>query len=58
MGRPPIGSVLFGVRMPPPLLTAINAWIDRQPEPKPTVPAALRVLAAMALACANKEFRP
>jgi hypothetical protein len=33
-----------GVRMPPDLEAAITAWIERQPEPKPTRSEAIRRL--------------
>jgi hypothetical protein len=50
MGRPPVGSQLVGVRVPPADLAQFMAWIDRQPDPKPTLPEALRRLARKALA--------
>jgi hypothetical protein len=46
-----VGSKLYGVRIPPPLQATLDAWIERQPDPKPTVPDALRRLAYKALAC-------
>jgi hypothetical protein len=39
------------VRVPPAELDQITAWIDRQPDSKPTLPNAIRRLTAKALAC-------
>jgi len=39
------------VRVPPDQLAEFKAWIERQPDPKPTLPEALRRLARKALAC-------
>jgi hypothetical protein len=33
-----------GLRMPPELEAAIDAWIDRQPDPKPSWSEAVRLL--------------
>ena len=38
------------VRVPPDQLAEFKAWIERQPDPKPTLPEALRRLARKALA--------
>jgi hypothetical protein len=46
-----VGSNLFGVRIPPQQLAKLDAWIAPQPEPKPTVPAAIRDLMDKALDC-------
>jgi hypothetical protein len=37
------------VRVQPPALDALDAWIARQPEPKPSRPEAVRRLLAAAL---------
>lgn len=42
-GPKPTGiGTLIGVRMLPDLLAALDKWIDRQDEPKPTRPEAVR----------------
>jgi hypothetical protein len=46
-----VGSKQVHVRVPPAELDQITAWIDRQPDPKPTLPNAIRRLTAKALAC-------
>jgi hypothetical protein len=44
-GRPRTGiNKLIGVRLTPDLLQRIDAWIEAQPDPKPTRPEAIRVL--------------
>jgi len=45
-GRPKTTGTgeLVGVRLQPDQLTALDAWIDRQPEPKPSRPDAMRKL--------------
>jgi len=52
-GRPPVGSVHVGVRVPPDLLNAVDTWIaeqrDRIPPEELSRPEALRRLAAEAL---------
>jgi hypothetical protein len=45
-GRPSVGSVNVGVRFPPPDLAALDRWIARHPEPKPTRPEAVRRIVA------------
>jgi hypothetical protein len=45
-----VGPKLFGVRIPPEQLASLDAWIARQPELKPTIPAAIRRLTDKALA--------
>jgi hypothetical protein len=49
IGRPPVGSINIGVRVPPDELAAVDAWIAKQPD-KPSRPEALRRLAKNALA--------
>lgn len=34
---------LIGVRLLPPVLDPLDAWIDAQPEPKPSRPEAIRL---------------
>jgi hypothetical protein len=53
MGRPRIGSKPIQVKMPPPQLARLKAWIKTQPD-KPTLPEALRRLADKAMDCAEK----
>ena len=53
MGRPPVGSTLIGVKVPPTQLARLKAWIKTQPD-KPTLPEALRRLADKAMDCAEK----
>jgi len=49
-GPKPTGiGTLVGVRMLPDLLGALDAWIAKQPEPKPTRPEAVRRLLGEAL---------
>lgn len=47
-GRPPVGSTLVGVRLPPAELAELDAWIAKQPEPM-SRPEALRAMMAMVL---------
>jgi hypothetical protein len=47
-GRPKIGAMLIGVRLPPDQLARIDAWANAQPD-LPGRPEALRRLAALAL---------
>jgi hypothetical protein len=49
IGRPPVGSTLVGVRLPPAELATLDAWIDKQDDPQPSRPEALRRLAKIAL---------
>jgi hypothetical protein len=49
MGRPRVGSIQASIMLQPGLLTRLDAWIARQPEPRPSRPEALRRLATMAL---------
>ena len=48
LGRPPVGSTLVGVRLPPTELAALDAWIAKQAEPM-SRPEALRRLVDSAL---------
>jgi hypothetical protein len=48
-GRPPVHAEPITVRVPPALLCSLNSYIDRQAEPKPSRPEAIRQLLADAL---------
>jgi hypothetical protein len=54
IGRPPVGSINIGVRVPPDELAAVDAWIAKQPD-KPSRPEALRRLAKIALAKGGRK---
>src|SRR3954469_21569177 len=45
-GRPRVGSTNIGVRLPPDQLAALDKFIAKQPEPKPTRPEAIRRMVA------------
>lgn len=47
-GRPKVGSIYVGVRVPPAELAVVDVWIEAQPD-APTRPEAIRRLVAMAL---------
>jgi hypothetical protein len=49
-GRPTVGSLNIGVRVPPDQLAALDAWIAKQPDPKPSRPEAIRQLVDQSLA--------
>jgi hypothetical protein len=55
MGRPPVGSTSINVRLPPGELAALDAWIAKHDDPKPSRPEALRRFAQSAL---SKQARP
>jgi hypothetical protein len=42
IGRPPVGSTLVGVRLPPDELAVLDAWIAKQNDPRPSRPEAIR----------------
>lgn len=48
-GRPRIDAVPVTVRIPPDMLAALDALIDRSPAPKPSRPEAIRQVLATAL---------
>jgi hypothetical protein len=48
IGRPPVGSTLVGVRLPPDELAPLDEWIAKQ-ENTPSRPEAIRRLVARAL---------
>jgi len=56
VGRPPVGSKPITVKVPPPQLARLKAWIKTQPD-KPTLPEALRRLADKAMAAEKAEVR-
>lgn len=41
-GRPRVDATPLTIRVPPELLTSLDQWIVRQPEPKPGRPEAIR----------------
>ncbi|HEY0414625.1 MAG TPA: hypothetical protein VGD66_15940 [Allosphingosinicella sp.] len=50
MGRPPTGiGPAIGLRLYPDLEADLDAWIARQPEPRPSKPEAIRRLVRKAL---------
>jgi hypothetical protein len=48
----------IGVRLLPPNLSALDAWIARQPEPQPTRPEAIRRLVEKGLAAEDHHADP
>jgi hypothetical protein len=60
MGRPPTGlprGIGVYVKIPPKELAAIDAWISKQPDPKPTRPQAIRRLVEKSIADESKIKR-
>jgi hypothetical protein len=58
MGRPSTGiGPNVGLRLYPEQDAAIEAWINRQPDPKPTRPEAIRRLVDKGLAAEAEEQR-
>jgi hypothetical protein len=50
MGRPPTGiGPVIGVRLYPAMQADLEAWIEDQPDPKPSKPEAIRRLLGVAL---------
>jgi hypothetical protein len=47
-GRPRVGAILIGVRVPPADIAALDKWIAKQSEPM-TRPEALRAMMTMVL---------
>jgi hypothetical protein len=43
------GAPQIGLRLPPPELATVDAWIVKQPKPKPSRPVAIRRLVEMGL---------
>ena len=58
MGRPPTGiGPAIGLRLYPDLEADLDAWIARQPDPKPSKPEAIRRLLKMAINANNVAAR-
>lgn len=55
-GRPATGAISVHLRIEPAQLELIDAWIAKQPDPKPSRPEALRRLAALG-AMADEQLR-
>jgi hypothetical protein len=54
-GRPATGKgELLGVRLQPDLMSALDQWIEKQPEPKPGRPEAVRRIVKAALSEPDK----
>ncbi|MCA3636949.1 MAG: hypothetical protein INF18_14655 [Methylobacterium sp.] len=53
-GRPRVGATLVGVSFPPDLLVILDQWIEKQPEPKPGRPEAVRRIVKAALSEPDK----
>jgi hypothetical protein len=49
VGRPKVGAILIGVRVPPAGVAALDAWIKKQKEPGLSRPEALRRLVEIGL---------
>lgn len=49
VGRPRVDAVALTVRLPPRVLATLDMWIDRQADPKPSRPEAIRRLIVAAL---------
>jgi hypothetical protein len=49
IGRPPAGFTHIGVRLPPADLRVLDAFIEAQPDPKPSRPEAIRRMVAECL---------
>ena len=57
MGRPPTGiGKTIGLRLYPDQEAALDAWIAKQPDPKPSKPEAIRRLLGKALEPADSSF--
>jgi hypothetical protein len=54
-GRPRIGSIFVGVRLPPDRLAPLDAWIGQHQDPKPTRPEAIRRLIELGLGTAKAD---
>jgi hypothetical protein len=57
-GRAYVGAVLVGVRLPPVELAALDEWIAKHDEPRPSRPEAMRRLTRIALAAKPKPQLP
>ena len=53
MGRPSVDSEQITVRIQRPMLDAVDAWIEQQPDPKPNRPEAIRRILKFSLNSAD-----
>jgi hypothetical protein len=58
IGRPSVDSEAVNVRMERPQLSALDAWIAAQPDPKPTRPEAIRRLLQLGLEASKSQPTP
>jgi hypothetical protein len=59
LGRPATGiGLMLGVRVHPPQLSDLDAWIAAQPDPKPTRPEAVRRLMQFGLKASKESPGP
>ncbi len=58
IGRPPVGSLNIGVRLPPAELAALDAWIAKQNDPQPSRPEAIRHHLKRALSSEPEAAKP
>jgi hypothetical protein len=49
VGRPKVGAILIGVRVPPADVAALDAWIKKRKEPELSRPEAIRRLVEIGL---------
>ena len=49
IGRPPVGAILIGVRVPPAGVAELDAWITKQKDPDLSRPEAIRRLVEIGL---------
>jgi hypothetical protein len=54
VGRPKVGAILIGVRVPPADVAALDAWIKKRKEPDLTRPEAIRRLVELGLKVKTK----
>jgi hypothetical protein len=52
-GRPAVDSEAINVRIQRPMLDAVDAWIEQQPDPKPNRPEAIRRILKFSLNSAD-----
>jgi hypothetical protein len=53
--RPKQTGTLLGVRLQPPAMDALDAWIAAQPDPKPSRPEAIRQLIELGLKATRSQ---
>jgi hypothetical protein len=53
IGRPPVGAILIGVRVPPADVAVLDAWIEKH-EPDMSRPEAIRRLVELGLKAKSK----